>query len=359
MTGYLTFVPMNHRRLLQDNILAIPGDVYGTSDDRSILTCLHESNADSDTTEVERHHVTVLSNFSRGFDKYSRAYCKDKIPESTFPNQFYLLGENLDVGLEKARKLLDKTCAGDKVIVLRTKVRNYELHPNSRTGVGSYVDRNWIEVDAVFDENLEELQVEDAYAGSLALNDLLSWSKVKPRSLSVLPIAQACQASCDFCFSHSSLSEDQEQGGTFLSKLDDYCTRSIAEGAERLVITGGGEPTLMAHEKLLEIMRIGKKHFRRIVMITNGYKLGNASEVDRRRYLNDYQDAGLTVLSISRHSHDRNSEIMSLDTRSEAVAETWRESDLSLQLRWVCVLQRRGVHDEATLDSTPRSKGGR
>src|SRR5206468_3960088 len=105
----------------------------------------------------------------------------------------------------KAGKLLEKTCEGDRAIVLRTRVRNYELRPNLRTGLGSYINRNWIEVDAVLDENLDEIQVEDAYADSLALNDLLPWSEVKPRSLSVLPIARACQAGCDFCFSHSSV----------------------------------------------------------------------------------------------------------------------------------------------------------
>jgi hypothetical protein len=350
-TGYLAVVPVDHKQLLKHNILAIPGEVYGISNDHSILTCLHEANAYADTDEVKRHHVTVLSNFARGFDKYSRTYSKDKIPSSTFPNQFYLLGNDLEIGFAKAKKLLKKTIKGDKVIVLRTKVKNYELNPNLRTGLGSYINRNWIEVDAVFNENLEEIQVEDAYADSLALNELLPWSKVRPRSLSVLPIAKACQAKCDFCFSHSSVSEDQKQSGIVLSKLDKMCSESIKNGAERLVITGGGEPTLLPHGTLLEIMRIGKKHFQKIVMITNGYKLGHASESGRRCCLQDYEDAGLTVLSISRHSHDNNTEIMALDTRSELVAETWKNGDLSLQLRWVCVLQQQGVHDEVTLRS--------
>ena len=61
-------------------------------------------------------------------------------------------------------------------------------------------------------------------------------------------------------------------------------------------------------------------------------KLGHATASDRLRWLGDYEDAGLTVLSISRHSHDKNTEIMSLDTKSESVADTWRDSGLSLQL---------------------------
>ena len=342
-TGYLAVVPLNFKELLKKNILAIPGNVYGTSNDHSIITCLHESNAYADTADVDRFYVTVFSNFAKGYDKYSRIYSKQNIPLSTFPNQFYLLEKGLEPGFAKAKKLLEKTAKGDKVIVLRTKVKNYELHPNLRTGIGSYINRNWIETDAVFDENLDEIQIEDAYAQSLALTDLLPWWKVKPRSLSVLPIANACRAQCEFCFSHSSVSDDQTQGKIVLSQLDEACSQSIKRGAERLVITGGGEPTMLSHRKLLEIMRIGKKHFEKIVMITNGHNLGNASEIDRLRYLKNYQDAGLTVLSISRHSHDNNTEIMKLDTKSELVAETWKNNDLSLRLRWVCVLQRQGV----------------
>jgi molybdenum cofactor biosynthesis enzyme MoaA len=348
-TGYLTVVPVNYKELLRDNILAIPGEVYGTSNDRSIITCLHETNACSDSVEVARFHVTVLSNFAKGYDKYSRTYSKENIPQSSFPHQFYLLGNGLEVGFAKARKLLQKTAKGDKVIVLRTNVRNYELHPNLRAGPGSFIKRNWIEIDTVLNEDLDEVQIEDAYADSLALNELRAWSELKPRSLSVLPIANACQAKCEFCFSHSSVSNDQKQGTLVLNKLDDACARSARAGAERLVITGGGEPTMLSHDKLLAIIRIGRTHFNKIVMITNGYKLGHTSNSDRLHVLRSYEESGLTVLSISRHSHDNNTKIMKLDTKSELIAETWKNSDSSLQLRWVCILQRHGVHDEATL----------
>jgi hypothetical protein len=36
-------------------------------------------------------HVTVLSNFARGYDKYARVYSKAGIAESTFPDRFFLL----------------------------------------------------------------------------------------------------------------------------------------------------------------------------------------------------------------------------------------------------------------------------
>ena len=37
------------------------------------------------------YYVTVLSNFARGYDKYGRVYDKQQIPESTFPDRFFLL----------------------------------------------------------------------------------------------------------------------------------------------------------------------------------------------------------------------------------------------------------------------------
>jgi molybdenum cofactor biosynthesis enzyme MoaA len=348
-TGYLTTVPMNHRELLKENVLAIPGRVFGAGDDVSIVSCLHETNSFAGTDEVERFHVTVLSNFAKGYDKYSRTYSKANLPLSKHPNDFYLLDEDLSVGFEKANRLLEKTVSGDDVIVLRTRVKNYELHANCRTGLGQFLKRNWIEIDGVLDRQLREIQVEDAYARSLALHELIPWEQVQPRSLSILPIARSCQAKCEFCFSHSSISEDQKQGKAILDRLDLFSAHSVRRGAERLVITGGGEPTLLPHEKLLELIRLGKHHFEKIVLITNGYTLGHASESERLRCLRDYEEAGLTVLAISRHSHDRNAEIMSVETKSELIAETCKTCGINFDLRWICVLQRRGVEDETTL----------
>ena len=54
-------------------------------------------------------HVTVLSNFARGYEKYSRVYSKSRIAESTFPDRFFLLNESeLQIGISKASKLLAK-----------------------------------------------------------------------------------------------------------------------------------------------------------------------------------------------------------------------------------------------------------
>src|SRR5690349_20532303 len=59
-----------------------------------------------DTTEA-LYHVTVLSNFLRGYDKYARVYDKARIVESTFPDRFFLLAEHeMGIGIAKASALL-------------------------------------------------------------------------------------------------------------------------------------------------------------------------------------------------------------------------------------------------------------
>lgn len=353
-TGYLAVVRAPHAELLRRGVLAVPGAVYGTSDDLAVVTCLHETHAEAETELVDRYHVLALSNFARGYNKYSRIYSKVGVPESAYPDRFFLLpADQLDIGFSKVRKLLQKTTAGDRPVVLHTRVERHELRPNTRTGRGEFIAQNHVRVRCLLDENLTEIRLEDAFAESLRLNgNLLPWAELRPRSLSVLPVASSCQAKCDFCFSHSSISEDQVQGRLAPTRLDEVCVESRARGAERLVITGGGEPTLLAHHKLLEVIRTGAKHFDKIVMITNGHKLGHADPTERLHTLRDYRESGLTVLAVSRHSPDRNSELMHLETHSERIGHTWREAPeafAGLTLRWVCVLQKGGVCNEQTL----------
>ena len=53
------------------------------------------------------YNVIVLSNFSRGYNKYSRLYDKKNIPESTFSDKFFVLPKiDLSIGINKASKLL-------------------------------------------------------------------------------------------------------------------------------------------------------------------------------------------------------------------------------------------------------------
>ena len=98
------------------------------------------------------YHVTVLSNFVRGYDKYSHHYSKTNIAESTFENQFFLLSEeDLEIGVKKAKRLLEKlNLPQNEIMVMKTKVPRRCLKNDHVTGVGFYVPQNYIRVDAVY-----------------------------------------------------------------------------------------------------------------------------------------------------------------------------------------------------------------
>jgi hypothetical protein len=171
------------------------------------------------TGDVETlYFVTALSNLIRGFDKYSRIYDKARIIESTFPGRFFLLTrDELPIGIRKASHLPEKTrLVGDRLVVLQTHARTDELFPNSRTGLGRFVERSGILLDAVHFVDaggaLEPLVLEEACAQSYRVvgRRLAPFENLSPRSVSVLPIARACQARCPFCFSKASASADTE-----------------------------------------------------------------------------------------------------------------------------------------------------
>ena len=309
-------------------------------------------------------HVTVLSNFAKGYDKYARRYSKASLLQSTFPDQFFLLREmELHVGVRKAGGLLPRLgIRGDRLIAMQTQVPAVELRENTRTGIGRYVERGWITltgvawVDAdgkVGMSTIEEVMAESLCLMKEGLNDFIS---LRPRSFSVLPVARGCQASCPFCFSDASASAEQDQARLDLEKVERHAKEAARLGAERFVITGGGEPGLVRHELLLKLIRAGGGPLRKAVLITNGHHLARREEEARAQMLAAYSEAGLNVLAISRHHHNdsTSARLMSLETDVAAVARTWRRGRgiwHDLNLRLICVLQQDAVEDMATMEA--------
>lgn len=307
-------------------------------------------------------HVTVLSNLIRGYDKYARVYAKAAIPESTYPDRFFLLEEReILAGVHKAQRLLDRLgLPGDRLVALRTEVRRDELRENQRTNVGRYVERGHIALAGLAwvdgTGRLEPVSIEEASALSLCVlqRQLHPFESLSPRSLSVLPIARGCQAACRFCFSDASASAEQDQARLALPHVEAWARAARARGAERFVITGGGEPGLLPHPLLRALLRAGSSALGRTVLITNAHHLARLTDTQHSEVLADYGDDGLTVLAISRHHHDqeRSTRIMSLDTDVAAVARTWRLGRArwpALRLRMTCVLQRGGIASRADL----------
>src|SRR4051794_21075939 len=280
--------------------------------------------------EDSLYHVTVLSNFARAFDKYSRVYSKARIPESAFRDRFFLLRrDEIEIGVAKASRLLARLALeGDCLLVLETNVPAEDLHANTRTGLGRYVLRPHIRVAAVHTlsprGSLEPSSVEDVTARSLRVLHprLQSYEALIPRSVSLLPIARGCQARCAFCFSRASISAEQVKGHLDQSVVTAILREGRRRGAKRAVITGGGDPGLVPFEQLLDLVRACARSFpEKVVLITNGRFLADLAESDRLAALHALEGAGLTVLSLSRHHPDRsvNTRIMSLDVGTEDV----------------------------------------
>jgi pyruvate-formate lyase-activating enzyme len=312
-------------------------------------------------------HVTVLSNFARGYDKYARIYSKTAIPESTFPDRFFLLKDDeLEIGIRKAHALLEKLALpGNRLLALRTRVAADALRPNTRTGLGRFIESPSILVDAaMFIENgahgarLTPVSVEEATALSFRLlrPALLDYPSLKPRTFSVLPIARGCQAACPFCFSDASASVEQDQARLDLGRVRELAVESRIRGAERFVITGGGEPGLVRHELLRELIAAGHAALGKAVLITNGHHLARRKPEALSAALEDYAQAGLDVLAISRHHYDdeASERLMSLRTDVSAIATAWHEERDKwphLRLRFTCVLQRGCVDSMEMMES--------
>jgi molybdenum cofactor biosynthesis enzyme MoaA len=319
------------------------------------------------TATEKLYHVTVLSNFARGFDKYSRLYCKERIPESTFPDRFFLLRqEELGIGVRKAKPLVEKLgLDGNRLIVLETEVESALLQPNTANGRGRFIVSNRITLNQLHDLEsfdveeirLRPLAVEDAMAASLRLlnRDLIPFTAIRPRAISFLPVAIACQAKCPFCFSKASVSSDQTAAKPDWEKVGAWLNLARTHGAERAVITGGGEPTLLPEPSLQRLISTCADSFDKVVLITNGHTLAS-TKPDRVAKLGALYDAGLRVLAVSRHHFDeaQNERLMHLHTPVETLIQTWRENQTRwplLRLRLISVLQRGGVEDDASVRS--------
>lgn len=311
------------------------------------------------------YHVTVLSNFARAFDKYRRQYRKSAIPQSTYPNESYLLplGE-LNVGVAKASRLLQKlSIPADQLVAMEATLPSAMLAPNTRNGLGRVWPSADLPVSKIF--SIDEggrlgapMSIEDAMAKSLGLHasSFAAYASLKPRSLSFLPVARGCQAACPFCFSEASASAEQPRGRLDEPIIQRWVRLAASRGAERAVITGGGEPTLMPRKELLKLIETCRSQLGKVVLITNGVQFACAPRSECLQSLSTLHDAGLSVLAVSRHHPDEaiNARLMRYSTQTPLLLEAFRSIQASLpglKSRLICVLQRGGVESMADVEA--------
>jgi len=309
--------------------------------------------------KVLRYHCTALSNFALGYDRYEGVYSKREIKESRFPTRFYLLEQaNLHEGVQRAQKLVSKLgIPHDDVIALETNIAVRALQENTATGIGQFIEADNIDLSAVYAVNqtgsLSPMSIEDAYASSMKATrqSLPRWEELTPRTISILPVAHGCQAACSFCFSEASISRQQAPDSLSDERVSTVLRAAKMRGAQRAVITGGGEPGLLSIDRLCALTAMAASIFAKVVLITNGFFLSKMSEHDRRDALRNLAAAGLTTLAVSRHHHNpiRNEMIMRLPIEGEAIADAWqavRSMTPQLRLRWICVLQKGFIDSE-------------
>lgn len=312
--------------------------------------------------KTKRYFVTALSNIAAAYDKYARVYDKRRLPKSTFPDRFFTLSiDEIAIGLSKAERLCAKTGrAGDFPVVIETSVEPSTLRKDHESGLGAYFEGTTATVEALWNPNGSTdpsrwmtFKLEDVLAMSLSVSaDVLHpWQSIRPRSLSWLPVGHACQASCPFCFSKASVSENYRgklAKGVDLRVIADFAK---ARGAERAVITGGGEPTLLNAAQLREGIDILSSRLGRTIMITNGHLLG--SRPDARAYadVKSWADAGLSVLAVSRHaaSDADAAKLMGLSVDTGKAVELAQRAGITARL--IAVLQKGGVEDGTSLDA--------
>lgn len=166
------------------------------------------------------------------------------------------------------------------------------------------------------------------------------WASFRYLTCSVLPVARACNCTCSFCFSRSSLSALPRRAHT--PDVERYYRFARARGATRLVVTGGGEP-LLRPELCLEWIRLGARCFDEIALFTNGARL-------TRELADALRDAGLSYLCYSRHHHDdaRNAELMGEDAPS---LDAFFEAAGDLRVRATCVMCRGFIDDAGSAEA--------
>lgn len=304
-----------------------------------------------------------MSNWIAGHDRYAGVLSKALFPRARYPTHFYMLkkDEDYSVGLAKARSLAKRLGeSGGEVAWVESilPMGAGAMEPNSITGTG--VGWAWPSPEipifrcgvAAADGSMRELIHEQltAKAHVACRSGSLDWVSCAPRTLSVLPLAMACQASCAFCFSKASASEAARQRPIDLALARAWARAAKNAGASRAVITGGGEPTLAKRSALAELVGLLSAEIGSTLIITNGIIWGALSEAELVERLDELAGAGLSTIALSRHGVGRESSarIMGVDANAGRLAQAISKHG-KIKGRSICVLQKSGVETSADI----------
>lgn len=166
-----------------------------------------------------------------------------------------------------------------------------------------------------------------------------AWEACRFLTCSVLPVRVACNLSCPFCFSKSSVSAlKHERADWHALDVARYYRFAKDRGATRLVVTGGGEP-LLRPDDVVYLVELGRRYFDEVACFTNGTFL-TRDLADRLRA------AGLSYLCYSRHAADDDANRRLMGAGAPTLADFF-EAAGPLKVRATCVMARRSVEDAA------------
>lgn len=176
-------------------------------------------------------------------------------------------------------------------------------------------------------------ELEAMCSESAAVQSHNPWSECRYLTCSVLPVRMACNLSCKFCFSKSSISTLEQESSTWTeSQLERYFAYSRSRGASRLVITGGGEP-LLRPKVVLSAVRSGAKFFNEIALFSNGSLL-------TRDLVTELAESGLSYICYSRHHHLETQNRSLMGEPAVGLDAFFYRINGRLRVRAVCVLCR-------------------
>ena len=166
-----------------------------------------------------------------------------------------------------------------------------------------------------------------------------TWQACRFLTCSVLPVRVACNLTCPFCFSKSSVSALRADKVDW-SRLDvaSYYRFARERGATRLVITGGGEP-LLRPDDVVQLVALGRETFDEVACFTNATCLTH----DLAHRL---RDAGLSYVCWSRHSADDDANRRLMGDGAPDRADFFRAA-APLKVRATCVMAREWVDSRA------------
>lgn len=171
--------------------------------------------------------------------------------------------------------------------------------------------------------------------------DANPWAACRFLSCSVLPVRVACNLHCPFCFSKSSVSALRHERTDWRGlDVSAYYRFAQERGANRLVITGGGEP-LLRPDDVAHLVAVGARYFSEIACFTNGTYL-------TRPLAQRLADAGLSYFCYSRHHEDdgRNRQLMGPPVPRLA---DFMDAAATIPVRATCVMARGYVDSTAAV----------